>query len=494
MSRSITSRARVRSNVTAPPGAAHELPSWIRRYLRVACAADFGCALAAALLAFLLRFDFNSHAHEAYLAASLTLPALWLVAVAVAGGYDARFIGVGPDEFRRILSAGVALTAGVAIVSYLTRMELARGYVVIALPCATLFDLAARFGLRKRLHKRRRKGRCMRRVVVAGHASVLASLAALLRRETYHGLRVVAACSADSAPGRQIDGIPVHGGLESVATAVSRFEADTVAVLACPEMSGTSLRDLSWELERSGADLYVAPALLDVAGPRTTIRPIVGLPLLHLDHAELTGVRLAMKDALDRFVALVALLFSAPALALVSLLIRLTDGGPAMFRQTRVGRDGRAFTVYKFRTMVQDAEARKAQLASSNEHDGMLFKIRDDPRVTALGAWLRRWSVDEVPQLVNVLRGEMSLVGPRPALPEEAEGYRDHVRRRLAVKPGLTGLWQVSGRSELSWEESVRLDLRYVENWSFVLDLQILWKTWSAVTGHKGAYLLPAAL
>ncbi|HEY2550984.1 MAG TPA: sugar transferase [Streptosporangiaceae bacterium] len=470
--------------------AARERSSWTRKYLRCAVAADFCCALAAGLLAFLLRFNFNSEEHMAYLAASLSLPVLWLAAVALAGGYDGRFIGVGPDEFRKILIAGVALTAVVAIVAYASKVGLARGYVVIALPSATLLDLAARFGLRKRLHRSRSKGSCMRRVVLAGHAAEIADMAAVLRRQTYHGLLVVAACSADSAPGGKIDGIPVPGGgLGSVAGVVAQYDADTVAVLACPEMSGVRLRDLAWELEKSGTDLHVASALLDVAGPRTTIRPVAGLPLLHLDHPEFTGIRPAMKTTLDKVVAIIALLFSAPAFALVSLLITLTDGGPAMFRQTRVGRNGIAFTVYKFRTMVPEAETQKAQLTTSNEHDGPLFKIRDDPRVTAVGAWLRRWSVDELPQLLNVLRGEMSLIGPRPALPEEAARYRDYVRRRLAVKPGLTGLWQVSGRSELSWDESVRLDLRYVENWSFGLDLQILWKTWTAVTGHKGAYL-----
>jgi lipopolysaccharide/colanic/teichoic acid biosynthesis glycosyltransferase len=177
-----------------------------------------------------------------------------------------------------------------------------------------------------------------------------------------------------------------------------------------------------------------------------------------------------------------------PLFAVVAVLIKLSDHGPALFRQTRVGRDGRAFTVYKFRTMVADAEERKAQLVALNESDGVLFKMRRDPRITRVGSWLRRWSLDEFPQLLNVLIGDMSLVGPRPALPQEAALYGDHVRRRLAVKPGITGLWQVNGRSDLSWDESVRLDLRYVENWSFVLDLQILWKTWSAVFRGSGAY------
>jgi len=215
---------------------------------------------------------------------------------------------------------------------------------------------------------------------------------------------------------------------------------------------------------------------------------VAGLPLLHVDHPEFTGAKQVVKEAFDKVLGMSALALLAPVFITVAVSIRLADGGPALFRQTRVGKDGRAFTVYKFRTMVLDAEDRKAQLTVSNEKDGVLFKIRNDPRITAIGAKLRRWSVDELPQLINVVRGDMSLVGPRPALPDEAARYGDYVRRRLVVKPGITGLWQVNGRSDLSWEESVRLDLRYVENWSLVLDLQILWKTCSAVLRGSGAY------
>jgi exopolysaccharide biosynthesis polyprenyl glycosylphosphotransferase len=207
-----------------------------------------------------------------------------------------------------------------------------------------------------------------------------------------------------------------------------------------------------------------------------------------MDHPEFTGIRRIIKAAFDRTAAGLALLLLSPLFAAIIAVIRLADRGPGLFRQTRVGQDGRVFTVYKFRTMVVDAEARKSHLASLNESDGVLFKMRRDPRITPVGAWLRRWSLDELPQLINVLIGDMSMVGPRPALPQEAALYGDHVRRRLAVKPGITGLWQVNGRSDLSWDESVRLDLRYVENWSFVLDLQILWKTASAVFTGSGAY------
>jgi exopolysaccharide biosynthesis polyprenyl glycosylphosphotransferase len=251
-------------------------------------------------------------------------------------------------------------------------------------------------------------------------------------------------------------------------------------------MDGLALRRLAWRLEKTHTELVVAPALMEVAGPRTTIRPAAGLPLLHVEHPQLAGARQLVKNVFDRVVAGLLLVLIAPLLLGLALAVRVSSPGPALFRQTRVGRDGRLFTIVKFRTMRQDAERMKVELVS--DADGVLFKVRDDPRVTALGALMRRHSLDELPQLINVLFGHMSLVGPRPPLPEEVAQYGDDVRRRLLVRPGLTGLWQVSGRSDLSWEESVRLDLRYVENWSLMLDLQILWKTWSAVARGQGAY------
>jgi exopolysaccharide biosynthesis polyprenyl glycosylphosphotransferase len=249
-----------------------------------------------------------------------------------------------------------------------------------------------------------------------------------------------------------------------------------------------ALRRLAWGIESRRADLFVAPALMDVAGPRVSVRPVAGMPLLHVEHPDINGVRQLVKSGFDKLVAAVALVVLAVPMLAISIVVRATSPGPALFRQTRIGRGGREFQVLKFRTMVADAERLKQVLLDNNESDGVLFKIRNDPRITRVGALLRRYSLDELPQLLNVLRGEMSLVGPRPPLPAEVEKYGADVRRRLVVKPGMTGLWQVSGRSDLSWEESVRLDLRYVENWSLMLDLQVLWKTWSAVTRGEGAY------
>jgi len=485
-----------RPRVRPMGGSREQVAAWTSRYARQAFALDFVAALLGGLIAFIIRFRFPSFGSPwstPYIGLSFALPFLWTGALGLARGYEQRLFGVGPEEFRRILQSGFALTASVAIVAYATKTEVARGYVIAALPLTTGFDLYGRYQLRKRLHRRRKSGEYMRRVVVVGHRAAVADLIRQLRREPFHGMEIAAAClPAMLATGDdaviEVEGVPVAGDFTDVASVVERIRACTVAVLACPELDGVALRRLAWQLEKDSVDLVVAPALMEVAGPRTSIRPVAGLPLLHVEHPELSGGRRLAKSAFDRAGAGLALVFLWPVLACVAVAIRLDSKGPALFRQVRVGRDGREFTVLKFRTMVPDAERRKAALVQYNDHDGVLFKIRNDPRITRTGAWLRRYSLDELPQLINVLRGDMSLVGPRPPLPEEVAQYGDDVRRRLVVRPGMTGLWQVSGRSDLSWEESVRLDLRYVENWSLTLDLQILWKTWSAVSRGSGAY------
>ncbi|MEU0570651.1 sugar transferase [Nonomuraea sp. NPDC005983] len=462
------------------------MPHWVRSYRVHALLADLAGGGLGAALAFFLRFRELTAYALPYVLLSAALPVVWVCAVALNRAYEARMIGIGSEEFRRVVQCGVALTAAMAIGSYLTKADVARGYVVLALPLVTLLTLTFRYALRRALHRRRAGGACMRRVVAVGHAASVAELVQLFRRERYHGMDVVAACLPEDAPGESVGDVPVAGDFSDIPLVVDQFAADTVAVLACPEMDGLALRRLAWRLERTQTELVVAPALMEVAGPRTTIRPAAGLPLLHVEHPELTGARQLVKNVFDRVVAAGLLVLLAPLLVGLALAVRMTSPGPALFRQTRVGRDGELFTMVKFRTMRRNAEHQKITLVSDG--DGMLFKVRNDPRVTPLGTLMRRHSLDELPQLINVVRGHMSLVGPRPPLPEEVARYGDDVRRRLLVRPGLTGLWQVSGRSDLSWEESVRLDLRYVENWSLTLDLQILWKTWSAVARGQGAY------
>jgi exopolysaccharide biosynthesis polyprenyl glycosylphosphotransferase len=476
--------AAVRAGLVPWTVSAHDEPHhsrWLQSYLRAAGVTDGICALAAGLLALEARFAGWTNRPREYLILTALMPLLWVLSLAVARGYDARFVGVGPDEFRNVLNVGATLTAAIAILSFLTKSDIARGYVVIALPCATAFDLLARYGLRKRLHKRRRAGACMRRVIAVGPAARVADLIGEMQREKYHGLSIVGACLTERTMLAEIAGIPVMGGILSVSDAIARLDADAVAVAAYRDLTKMRLRELAWELEATGTDLFVAPALLDVAGPRTTIRPVAGLPLLHVDHPEFSGIRWIIKGLFDRLAATAALVISAPLSGMIAFAIVLRDGRPVLFRQPHVGKDGRTFTRYKFRTMVPDAEQRKAELADANQAVGMLFTTRHDPHVTRTGRWLRRYSLDGLPQLFNVLKGDMSLIGPRPPLQDEVERYSDYARRRLAVKPGITGLWQVSRRSNLSWEEAVRLDVRYVENWSLAFDVQILWKSCSAI-------------
>ncbi len=464
---------------------------WEKRYVLTLVAIDAVIALVAGMTAFGIRFGNNRSLPLEYIAASLLFPLAWIVALVFARAYERRFLFVGNEEYRRFLNAGVGLTATVALVAYAANFQFARGYVVVALPLVTIAGLVGRYVRRKYLFARRAQGDCMRRVVVLGYERPVATLARQLARERYHGMEVVGAClPPDHTSGSRIADVEltVYGTFDTVGEAVRAARADTVAILPCPEMDSFALRRISWELEKTGTDLVVTSALLDVAGPRTSIRPVDGLPMLHVEPAELTGARRLTKAAFDRVLSTVALIVVAPLLGALAAAVRLTSKGPAFFTQVRVGRDGREFTIYKLRTMYADAEERLAELAAQNEHDGLLFKIRDDPRITPLGRFLRRYSLDELPQLINVFLGNMSLVGPRPPLPSEVAQYPEDLLRRLAVKPGITGLWQVSGRSNLSWEDTVRLDLRYVENWSLTFDLVILLRTATAIVRASGAY------
>ncbi|WP_305784108.1 sugar transferase [Symbioplanes lichenis] len=467
--------------------------AWRTRYVLAALMVDVAVGITAASAALLLRFGpapAHPFLHE-YLLLTLLFPLAWTGVLALNRAYEARHLFVGTDEYARVVRSGLGLTATLAIFSFAFDLRLARGYVIIAVPLATLAGVAARFALRRLLHRSWSRGERLHRVVLVGHARAVADMTRRLRHESHHGLGIVGACLPPGATAEALPGLPpVYGTFEGVAAAVALSGADTVVVLSCPEIDGVALRRLAWQLERDDIDLILASTLVDVAGDRTTIRPVDGLPMLHVEHPRLKGSTRVIKAAFDRAGALALLVLAAPVLAVVALLVAFGRGGrgPVVFRQERVGKDGQPFTLYKFRTMVVDAEAILAELRDRNESDGELFKMREDPRITPVGRWLRRFSLDELPQLVNVLKGDMSLVGPRPPLAREVAGYPADMRRRLVVKPGLTGLWQVSGRSDLSWEESIRLDLTYVENWSLAMDLAILGRTLSAVLRSSGAY------
>ncbi len=464
----------------------------IRRYRTTAVVIDVVAASIGAVIAQLGRFGIApSDKALVYWWGSLALPALWLLAVLISRAYENRFLASSAEEYRRVINAAVGLIAGIAVVSYLMKTEFARGYVVLALPTCMAISLLGRYMARRRLRRARKQGKYLQDVLVVGHEWAVLDLVAELRRNPDSGLNVVGACVPGGRGSRQMADmeVPVIGDLNQVVESVKRVGADVLAVTTCVEFGGPELRRVCWALENSDVEIVVAPALIEVAGPRLHIRPVAKLPLLHVEKPELTGARRVIKNVFDRSSAFFALLLLSPLLIGVALAIRLTSRGPALFRQTRVGSQGKPFTIYKFRSMYADAEARLNSLQALNERrEGLLFKIKNDPRVTPIGRILRRYSIDELPQLINVLKGDMSLVGPRPPLPVEVAQYSDDVRRRLLVRPGVTGLWQVSGRSDLEWVESVRLDLRYVENWSLIYDFEILWKTFYAVLRGAGAY------
>jgi exopolysaccharide biosynthesis polyprenyl glycosylphosphotransferase len=276
--------------------------------------------------------------------------------------------------------------------------------------------------------------------------------------------------------------------MDTVAHVAEELGADAVIIASTRHDDPDYIKRLAWQLEGSAAELVLSSPLADVAGPRMTLQPIEGLPLVHVAIPTFEGGRYALKRTMDIAISAAALLAIAIFLPIIALAIKIDSRGDVFFRQDRVGRDGRIFKIVKFRSMCVDAEARQSELANSNEGAGLLFKMKSDPRVTHVGAFLRRYSIDELPQFWNVLVGDMSVVGPRPPLVSEVQGYDGTVYRRLYIKPGITGLWQVSGRSDLSWDESVRLDLRYVENWSVTNDLLLICRTVKIMLRPEGAY------
>ncbi|HVV20223.1 MAG TPA: sugar transferase [Pseudonocardiaceae bacterium] len=465
---------------------------WEARYRWAVIASDLLATLLAVLLvgAFVLpRFQ---HLDFWPVPVSLALLTVLVVTTAVAlhRGWHSSVLGAGAEEFRRLgrglASAVVILTLGGLAGGQLRDMRL---WVFVTVPAMAVFAVAQRFQLRKLLHRARRSGRCLLPVLVAGGSDTVRDLIQRTRSAPHIGWRVTAACTTGSgAVGTHIEGVPVVGGLHDLARHVRRGGYRIVAVTADAHWTPSRLRQLAWDLEGSDAEMVVAPVLMEVVSPRVHVTGVLGMPMLRVAAPVFTGTRRIVKEIVDRVGALVLLAVFAPLLLGIAVAVAVDSRGPVFYLQRRVGRSGREFTIVKFRTMVRNAHALRTELTSANEGAGLLFKMRRDPRVTRVGSVLRRWSLDELPQLFNVLAGSMSLVGPRPPLPDETARYGPDVRRRLLVKPGLTGLWQVSGRSDLSWDEAVRLDLRYVEDWSLALDAVILWKTLRAVFSGDGAY------
>ena len=411
----------------------------------------------------------------------------FLLAVAAGRGYDRKSLGDGPVEFQAVLRAGVGSAATVALGSVALAVPLPRVEMAATVVLLTLATAIGRHLLRRSLHGRRSRGVAMSRTLVVGDASSVHHLIHDLRGATYHGYQVVGVCLPAITDRPPQDGVPTLGALADIPQVAYDHQVDVV-IVSGSELSGDALRRLSWALGRAGVDLVVSPGLVEVLGPRVHLRPTAGLSLLEVETSS-PRRRMLAKSALDRTLGTAILLAASPIIAFAAVAVRLTSRGPAFFRQRRIGVDGREFTMWKLRSMYVDAEERKRGAARS----GATATASCSRCATTRGSRASARScaatrIDELPQLWNVVRGDMSLVGPRPPLPAEVDEYHDAVYRRLRVRPGLTGLWQVSGRADLSWDESVRLDLRYVDNWSVAMDLMILWKTGRAVFGGSGAY------
>jgi exopolysaccharide biosynthesis polyprenyl glycosylphosphotransferase len=466
---------------------------WSRRYLLLVASAD---ALVGGIAAIVpASISHTLSAHNAVPLLCFVGMIVWPAAIALCRGYRRNRIGIGFDESGAVMRAGMvvvvagALPAGLMAVptGALTLYALLK-LVVTGTPFAVLLSLLVRHCARKVLRLLQAHGHSLRHVVVVGSFGAAEQLSERIQREPDAGMKVIGLCLPTSElPRPVVAGVPVVGSLAQVPDVVRTMGCDAVAVTSDDATRCNYLRELAWSLEGAGVELLVDPGLVEVAGPRMHIRPLMGFPLLYVEEPHFTGWRRVVKRISDIVLTSVGLVIISPLMVAIAALVKLQDGGPVIFRQTRVGRGGELFTMLKFRSMAVDAEDRKHELMASNEGKGGLFKLSHDPRVTPIGRFLREYSLDELPQLFNVLAGSMSLVGPRPHLASELALMPSEASRRSLVTPGVTGLWQVSGRSDLDGEDAVRLDLRYVENWSLALDLQILWKTISAVLTRRGA-------
>lgn len=472
---------------------------WRVRTARTLRAADAFVITWAVAGAYIIRFGFEgasaSPGYEtAYGVLSIVLIVAWWLMLGAWNSRQSRVLGAGADEYKRVAAASLWLFGLLAIFSYVLRIDTARGFVGVALPAGLAGLLLARWLLRQHLRVDRQKGDRTSRLLLIGGPGAVAHLASTFNRSRDAGYLPVAAYSPGPPSERDVEpnsGLPVLGHapeVSAIMTAITRSNADAVAVSAGVQLHPQTLRQLGWELATKNIGLIMAPALTDIAGPRIHTQQIAGLPLIHVTTPTLEGGQRVAKRLFDLLASTLLIALTAPLMVLIFVIIKLDSPGPVLFRQERIGIGGSPFAMLKFRSMVVNAEQLLGDLGNQNDGNGVLFKMRNDPRVTRVGRVLRKLSLDELPQLFNVFEGSMSLVGPRPPLPREVDAYERDVRRRLLVKPGLTGLWQVSGRSDLSWQDSVRLDLYYVENWSLAGDLIILLRTFRAVFRSTGAY------
>ncbi|MEV7662432.1 sugar transferase [Paenarthrobacter sp. NPDC089316] len=422
----------------------------------------------------------------------LILGMMWLAALEVYRTRDPKVLGVGPEEYKRVLSASIRVFGFLAIVAVVFRVESVSTYVLFSLPVGIVALTGSRWGFRKWLTREKSRGRCLTRAIVVGEPQDVRYVIKQINRKSGAPYDILGACLPGARRGAVLVvdqvRVPVLSSIYGIPHTVRQTGANAV-IVAGPVPGGNQfIQELGWRLEEDAAELVLAATLTNVAGPRIHWRPVEGLPLMHVDIPHYSGGKHTLKRLMDIAVSFLALIVLSPVLLLLALIVSADSPGPVLFRQERIGKQGSTFQMLKFRSMVVDAENRLEELGNQDEGAGVLFKIRGDPRVTTCGRWMRKYSLDELPQFWNVLVGNMSLVGPRPPLAREVHGYERHTHRRLLIKPGITGLWQINGRSDLPWDEAVRLDLYYVENWSIAGDVMIMWRTFRAMIRPSGAY------
>lgn len=432
------------------------------------------------------------HNLAGYAGLGIFIVLLWNIDLEASRSRERTVVGTGAAEYRRVFNSTLRSFGAPAIIMVVLNMAVVRGFFVIALPLGLCALTASRWLWRRWLVRQRLTGRRLSEAVVVGDSRDVQYVITQLSRNLSTGYKVAGVAVVDPENPEALQppwfAVPASATVEHIAAVVAQTGARTVIVAGKLPDGPAAVQELGWRLGELSTELVLASSLTNVAGPRVHFRPVEGLPLMHVELPQFSGLRHVVKRAVDIVLSAAALLLLLPLLAVLALIVRLDSPGPAFFHQERVGRNGELFTMLKFRSMVTDAEALRSGLQHANEGSGVLFKLAHDPRITRAGGWMRHYSLDELPQFWNVLRGNMSLVGPRPPLASEVAEYERPTHRRLLIKPGITGLWQVSGRSDLEWGEAVRLDLYYVENWSLTGDLIILWRTLKAVYSSTGAY------
>jgi exopolysaccharide biosynthesis polyprenyl glycosylphosphotransferase len=456
--------------------------------------ADVVASLVASAAVYLSRPRANLHSvwvlgwRVSYATVAVLSLTAWLATLAGSGAYRGKHLAADERDYRIPVVSALRLMAVIAIASFALHANLSRLVVLVYFPSLIGAVLLTRGTANLVLQAARRRGRATVRLMLVGEERSVWDFADHLLARPNTGCEIVGVCATGGSSAMMVRGqsIPVLASPDGMVSAAFDVQADAVAVANPAGFDHFTLQRAAWLLERSGVDLFVAPDVVSVAGPRIRVATMNGLPLLHITEPRTEGLLRAIHSEAYRLTTVAIALLVSPLVLLITLAILIDSGGPVLYRQVRVGYRGREFEMLKFRTMVPGADEMLPDLLDLNEHDGALFKIRNDPRTTQVGRFLRRHSLDEIPQVLNVIKGDMLLVGPRPCRPREMSKFGEAEHRRFLVKPGMTGLWQVRGRSDLAWQDAVKIDLYYVDNWSPVLDASILGRTLKVVVGGKG--------